>query len=388
MRKLFRLSLLSLPALVLTLPAVVLIWSCAPVDDTNQTPKSDEQTLPLPKQSSSTVEHPQRVLAAIKQVRDRQLLISNSFWTVFHGILGNGIDTTLLDPQTNQKVPAVEYISAGGEIRGLRFLVTKFGLDVQTGPPFIGQGHQDQYIAEMAQWGMKADQPYVVNGKEFTYEAFVRHSEARATVKADQELSWTILLLAQFRGTSYTWTNERGEALKYEDIVRYELDQPIDGAACGGTHRLFGLTWSYHLHLQNGGKKEGVWLDVEKKIEEQINRAKQYRNPDGSFSSKYLAGPGKTTDLQTRISTSGHVLEWIALAVSDEQLKEAWMQESANALADMIENSSDQAIESGGLYHATHGLQIYYTRRFGQVPEAPKVLIPPHPSITAKNNRK
>jgi len=364
MRTMFRLSLLLLPVLLL-------VWSCAPVEDpvTPSTPES----IPSSQTTGSKVDHSARVLAAINQVRERQLLISNSFWTVFHGILGNGVDTTLLNETSNLKVPAVDYISAGGEIRGLRFLVTKRGLDVQTGPPFLGQGHQDQYIAEMAQWGMDINQPYMVNGKEYTYEAFLRESEARATVKADQELSWTILILAQYRGTNYTWTNERGEKLHFDEVVRYELEQPIDSAACGGTHRMFGMTWAYYLHMLNGGK-----------IEDQVKKAKQYQNADGSFSSKYMAGPGKSTDLQNRISSSGHVLEWLALAVTDAQLKEKWMVDAADALAGMIGNSSDQAIESGGLYHATHGLQIYYTRRFGQVPGAPKVKIPANPEDAAK----
>ena len=204
-----------------------------------------------------------------------------------------------------------------------------------------------------------------------------------ATVNSDQG-GWTILVLAQHRGTGYTWTNDRGENLKFDDVVRYELDQPINSAACGGTHRLFGLTWAYHLHMEKGGKKEGVWLDVVKKIDEQAKRAKQYQNADGSFSTKYMAGPGKASDLQAKISSSGHVLEWLALALPDAELKEKWVENAADAVASMIADSADQAIESGGLYHATHGLQIYHTRRFGPVPGAPKVKIPVNPDDAAK----
>ena len=47
-------------------------------------------------------------------------------------------------------------------------------------------------------------------------------------------------------------------------MVRYELNQPIEeNAACGGTHRLFGLTWAYFRHLERGGKTVGVWKDVD-----------------------------------------------------------------------------------------------------------------------------
>ena len=63
-------------------------------------------------------EHTKHVLEAIQQVRNRQLLMSNSFWTVFHGILGNGLDTTLLNTETKQKVPAVEYIAPAARSAG------------------------------------------------------------------------------------------------------------------------------------------------------------------------------------------------------------------------------------------------------------------------------
>lgn len=324
---------------------------------------------------------PDRLRSAIKQVRDRQLLTTNSFWTIFHGILGNGIEMSLLNPETRQKVAAVEQISAGGPIRGLHFLPSRHGLDVQIGPPLVGQGHQDQFIAALAQWGMGINQPFLVNGKGYTFDAFVRHAQARATVNEDahQELCWTLLVLAQYRGTDLKWTNERGEQLTFDDLVRHELKQRIDSAACGGMHRLFGLTWAYHLHLEKGGKKEGVWLDVIKQLDEQGKRARKFRNLDGSFSTKYLAGPGHTTDLQSRIETSGHVFEWLALVLPDSQLKEAWVVESADALVEMIASTSEQPFEASALYHAAHGLRIYYTRRYGKFPDAPELKIPQHP---------
>src|ERR1051325_117709 len=101
-----------------------------------------------------------RIEAALEQVRARDLLTTNAFWTVFHGILGSGLERTMLTvPDTRKKVNAIEYICEGNGIRGLQFLPTKHGLDVLTATPMnqlegAAQGHQDQFIAEMAQWGM------------------------------------------------------------------------------------------------------------------------------------------------------------------------------------------------------------------------------------------
>ena len=50
----------------------------------------------------------QSVESALQQVRDRDLLTTHAFWTVFHGILGTGLDnTTLTDPATKKKVNAI-----------------------------------------------------------------------------------------------------------------------------------------------------------------------------------------------------------------------------------------------------------------------------------------
>lgn len=364
---------INLPLAILS-SALVVTWGCSPGEEPASTDAKDGkgvQLLPMP----SAVDAPKvvpvpeglsdRVQAAIKHVRDRDLLTSNSFWTVFHGILGIGPDTILLQPETSRKVNAIEYICAGGEIRGLQFLPTRHGLDVRTGPAFEGQGHQDQFIAEMAQWGMPIDTKFIVGGKDYSYDDFVRHSLARASLRSNQELSWAILIIAQYRNTKLAWTNEQGEALKYEDLIRYELDQPIDTAACGGTHRLFGLAWAHHLHVKQGGETTGVWKDVVAKIAENKKRARQYQNADGLFSTKYLAGPGEAKEVQVRIGSSGHVLEWLSLAATDAELREQWMQDAANALSLLILDSQDQSIESGAMYHATHGLQIYHARVFG-----------------------
>src|SRR5438552_3763442 len=86
-----------------------------------------------------------------------------------------------------------------------------------------------------------------------------RKAAAPAAVEADEEVSVAVLILVRGVGTGLEWTDADGEKLRFEDQIRYELDQPIETAACGGTQRLFGLSGAYHLHLREGGREEGVW---------------------------------------------------------------------------------------------------------------------------------
>jgi hypothetical protein len=201
----------------------------------------------------------------------------------------------------------------------------------------------------------------------------------RARVNSNQELSWAVILVAQYKGLDAAWTNAEGEKLCLEDLVRYETDASVEKAPCGGTHRLFGLTWVYHLHRQHGGKAEGVWKDVADKTVKYRDLARKYQNPDGSFSSNHFREPGSSSDPQVRISTSGHMLEWLALALSEDELKQKWVRDAAGAVAGMILELQDQPIDGGALYHAIHGLQIYYARVYGRTKLIPPELLYPQP---------
>lgn len=318
-----------------------------------------------------------RIESALEHVKRRTLLTTNSSWTVFHGILGLGLDAELVDPETQQRYKAIDYICEGGPIRGLAFIPTGAGLDVQMGPQFIGQGHQDQYVAEIAQLGMPLHRKMIVLGKEYTFEDLVNESKARARVSEPQELSWTLVALSQYYGTDFVWTNRLGEKLHFEDIVKAEVEASVERAACGGTHRLFGLTWAYYLHRKNGGKRNELWEKVAKRIRDYKAAARKFQDRrSGQFSTQYLekAG-GNRVPAVRKINTTGHVLEWLALAMTDEELKQDWVQHAARALSLLIEESRGDPLEGGSLYHATHGLQIYYDRLFKA--EKKSVLPPP-----------
>ncbi len=368
----------------ITLAAVAVVafagFSCAPVDmpvpeehktDGRPPPPPPPDKLPPPTAVGANADPlKERIDLAIDQVKHRDLLTTNGFWTVFHGILGLGPSVELVDPATHQRYEALKYVAGDYKdvppIRGLRFLPTSDGLDVETRPgTFISQGHQDQFVAEMVEWGVPPDRVFMVNGQPHHFIEFVNESRARASVKEDQELDWSVPIIGQNFPTDAEWTNRAGEKLRLEDLLRKELNQPLDAAACGGTHRLFGMTWVYHRHLSEGGQTDGVWKEIADKIAEYKEKARRMQNADGTFSTSFFAGPGAAPDVQLRINTTGHILEWLSLALTDEELREPWVRDAANALSLTILDNEGITLEGGSVYHAVHGLLIYRARVFG-----------------------
>ena len=191
-------------------------------------------------------------------------------------------------------------------------------------------------------------------------------------------MSWAIIVIAQHYGTDVPWTNASNEKITYDEIVKYEVDAPIDQAALRRHSSPFGMTWAYHLHLKNGGRTTGVSTEVEAKIADYKKRARDLQNPDGSFSTDYFKGKAHVDDPHLRIGTTGHVVEWLALAMTDEELKLVWMQEAVSSLSKMILEMSRAEIDGGALYHAAHGLHLYQTRVFGTPPDY--LALPPRKS--------
>ena len=182
-------------------------FSCAPHDPNAKSRETDPDS--TPKEITTTpkpIELPniprERIDAALDNVRNRELLPEHGFWTFFHAILGVGPDhATFFNTKTGKRMKALDYICDGGEVRGMIFERVGPGkVDVISQPGSgLAQGHQDQFIAEMAQWNMPRDRKFVVAGKECTFEDFIRHSRDRASVsaKAGQELSWAIIIVSQ-----------------------------------------------------------------------------------------------------------------------------------------------------------------------------------------------
>jgi hypothetical protein len=366
--------------------------SCAPGDDptTSGNAATDDEQRPTaaPPPIAIPSARKDRIDTVLKHIRERTLLKDHSFWTIFHGILGMGPDDAmLLDPQTNKRIKAIDYIAEGGEVRGLEFRPTADGVEVETMPgSIIGQGHLDQFVAEMAEWDLPKDKKFKVDSRDYTFEDFIRQAKAHASLTTKPfpgpdplELTWTIVIVSKYFGPEHRWMNNRGEKLSVEDMARYELGQPIaDSPVCGGTHRLFGLTWAYYLHRQAGGKKEGVWKQVADTIADYESRAHQFQNPDGSFSTNYLNGPGNEPNSQLRLATTGHILEWLALAMTDEELRQPWVEKAADSLTQLILDNIFEPLDGGALYHAAHGLEMYRARLWGP-PGSHKLPIPPPP---------
>ncbi len=299
-------------------------------------------------------------------------LQDHAAWQIIHGALAFQRAFPVLDGDT--PVSAVEYVLRGGAMKGWEFEPGDL-LDPETGRRGLraiqapgsktGQGHADQWLGYLAECGLKAHETIQVGTSTYTIADLVAQVERDVPRNADREYSWTLMGLTSYRPTDYHWTASDGQEWSIERLVQIESEHDLAASACGGTHRLYGLTMAVNRHLAQGGVLTGAWKLANDKILEAQARAREYQNPDGSFSAHYFQRPGGSADVTQVLGSSGHVFEFLTLAMTDEQVREPWMKRAAVRMCEILEQTKDIPLECGALYHATHGLVLYRARLFG-----------------------
>jgi hypothetical protein len=303
-------------------------------------------------------------------------------WQIVHGALVYGRDFQIY--HDGKLVGALDYLLGGGELRGWTMRKDDHGIKaiVDAGSK-TGQGHEDQWLGYLSQCALSPELPLVVGGQ--TYKIADLITQAQWDVHDAMEATWTLMAFSTYLPLDAEWTAKDGSTWNIERIVRMETAQDLGESACGGTHRMYGLAVALNRYLAAGGKlggnPEGTWEKAQKKIQDAASAAREFQQPNGSLSTQYFARPATSPDIATRISTTGHALEFLTVALDDEQLAQPWVTRAVDHLVGCFEKTQKFDLECGALYHAAHGLDLYRTRRFG-----PRLLIPasesPQPPAT------
>ena len=320
----------------------------------------ESSVLPLNELVSRTLE---------QNLRHRQLSSStHGAWQILHGILAYGPKFELQTPAGPE--PALDYLLAGQTVDGFEpeqgetfGEQRRPGLRMAMQPSTkIGQGHRDQWLAVVAQSGLPLDAEIKGNDHTFTLDDWIRQAEFDVPRNLEREFSWSLIALTAYRDTNHRWVARDGSQYSTESLLGSELEQSLPNSVCGGTHRLIGMAMALDKRRREGQPITGIWAEADAQITAAIQMAQQNQNPDGSYSVAYLHRPGWTRDMGETLGSTGHVLEFLALAAPTATLTQPWVERSVRRLCEVLEACSEVDLECGVLYHALHGLSEYQKR--------------------------
>jgi hypothetical protein len=288
-------------------------------------------------------------------------------WEVMHGFIAFGIPTQVrVGGPAGDLVNAIGWSNMGGRCRGQVMLTTKDNHIAALIGPGV-QGHSAQYLAILAQCRVSAQSPIVLQSGTFTVADLVE--EEKLACKEKTELTFSLISLSHYLPTDATWVARDGKTWSLPKLVEEEIVQPIRGAACGGTHRLYGLSYCCQRRLKQNGRLDGVYLRADKYVRDYQQFAlTKLQNGDGSFSTewfKYLAD--RRNDIDRKIQTTGHILEWLVASLEQDQLYDPQVVQATEFLAAALASEPTRAWRLGPLGHALHALNIYQERAWGVV---------------------
>jgi hypothetical protein len=200
-----------------------------------------------------------------------------------------------------------------------------------------------------------------VDDHELTITNLVAHE--KYTCHAGMELTFKLIGIAHYERSEETWKNSGGETWSVKRLLTEELKQPISlSSTCGGTHRLFALSYAVNRRRLEGRPIDGPWAVALKRVQAYQSRAYQLQNKDGSFSTAWFERLQQSGDLNRRLMTSGHVAEWLAFSLPSQQLDDDNFEQLMACLVELLTTRPKNNWNWGALTHALHALAIYEQR--------------------------
>jgi len=144
----------------------------------------------------------------------------------------------------------------------------------------------------------------------------VTDSVARFTIR--QELPWTAEAYARYIPTARTWTNRFGDTYTFDDVVAAMLDQPIGAGTCLGIHIVYALTCLFRISESHGILSGKSRDRIAARLREVSAILERSRLSGGYWPARWEPGIKVAGDDPLFcLPSTGHHLEWIALAPPD-----------------------------------------------------------------------
>jgi len=285
-------------------------------------------------------------------------------WELMHSIVAYGIESRVLrGGPGGEPANSIGWLCYGKSIGGQTLVRVEHGQLVVAKGPRV-QGHHGQFLAIVAQSKVRTDYPIEIGQHHFTLADLI--DSEKLGCEAGTELTFKLIALAHYLDSDATWTSATGEEWSVSRLVEEEIKSPINGAACGGTHRLMGLSYAVRERTKQGRPIDGQFLRADQYTRDYQRYAYSLQNSDGSFSTDWFKGRAAKPDLERRLQTTGHILEWMVYAVPEESLDDPRLVKSVAYLTGLLASDPEHEWSIGPLGHGLHALAIYNERRFNK----------------------
>lgn len=334
--------------------------------DGEQTAAEPEEEVTLPPLTRSMMNLRARLRTVLKAYYRQPLALNtrdNTPWEVMHAMLAYELRSRILQGgPRGTPITSIGWLCYNKPCKGQQMLRLTPDGELRALYGVGLEGHGGQFLSMLAQCGVSPDYPILVDGHKFTIHDLI--AAEQKTCHSDAELSFKLTGLTHYVDLDATWENDKGETWDFPRLIREELSQPINGVACGGTHRLIGLSMAVRARRRQGEPLDGEYAEAAQKVQQYQQYAFRLQNRDGSLSTEWFRGPGNDRDIDRNVRTTGHQLEWLVYSLGDQQLRDWHTVRAVIYLTNLLYSNYDNEWDTGALSHAVHALALYDERVF------------------------
>lgn len=291
----------------------------------------------------------------------REKADGRSNWGMMHAVMVFGPDTRLI--ARGRDYSTIAWMAGNNVCRGQRLMEVEGGkIKAREG---VGlQGHQAQWLAVLAMAGVPSDYPLYVDGEKFSVADLVKVEASKC--KEGEELTFSLIGLSHYLDTETSWVGADGERWDFSRLIAAELDQPVVGSACGGTHRLMGFAHALRKRRLEGQPIDGQWARAEQFLDDFVDYTLRLQNRDGSMSTDWFESRQDNGDLDRKVQTTGHMVEFLLTHLPDEKLLEPEVLRSVTFLLNAMLKGRNNDWSIGPKGHALRSLALFHQRVYGE----------------------
>jgi len=235
--------------------------------------------------------------------------------------------------------------------------------------------HVDDLLATLAESGVPLTEP--LRMREATAEvADLLQGALHRFHRRQQEYEWTAISYSRYLYPARRWENRYGQPIDVAALVDELMEQPMPNGVCGGAHRLEALV----VLLRADDTHHALPKRTRRKIIDYLARisalltASQhtdgywnrdwYRGSPGTAETATAKAGGKQDTMYDRILTTGHHLEWLALAPPEVQPPQETIVRAGQWLARamLAEDAKNLKKHYGPFSHAARALCLWRSR--------------------------
>ena len=220
--------------------------------------------------------------------------------------------------------------NGGRELETL-LLEDEYGIRVVTSQERLldarsGSTHPDKFLQVMGECGMPLSTTVTPDsGRVGTLREVLEDSLLRFSI--GQELEFTATAYAHYLPPNGTWRNRFGQVCSLEDIAEALIARPFGQGACDGMHVPFALVNLRRADELAPFLSPRIRAAIPARLREYSRQLTQSQRPDGAWDHEWSGHP---MEQETRwvphidvVAGTGHHLEWIALARTEDRPPDA-----------------------------------------------------------------